>query len=154
MKRIRSRRWYRPSHYGHCEGAYAIGRGRASFVLWPIIYLVQIGLRYTGRFNGQTMSRPRIKQNKNDTSIRQLLGNSVFYIQMFKRRVNILAGRMEERGNSDGKAEKSAARVSRLITYSRNKHLYVVNAVTVLYVSYSKTLKKLGHLITINNRYR
>jgi hypothetical protein len=73
---------------------------------------------------------------------------------MFKRRVNILAGRMEERGNSDGKAEKSAARVSRLITYSRNKHLYVVNAVTVLYVSYSKTLKKLGHLITINNRYR
>jgi hypothetical protein len=144
MKRIRSRRWYRPSHYGHCEGAYAIGRGRASFVLWPIIYLVQIGLRYTGRFNGQTMSRPRIKQNKNDTSIRQLLGNSVFYIQMFKRRVNILAGRMEERGNSNGKAEKSAARVSRFITYSRNTNICMLLMPLLSYTFPIQKLKKNG----------
>lgn len=43
---------------------------RASFVSRTVIYLAQIGSRYTGRFNGQTVSRAGIKQNKNDTSIR------------------------------------------------------------------------------------
>lgn len=73
----------------HKTGLTTTGPGRASFVLRPVIYLVQIGLRYTGRFNGQTMSQPGIKQNKNDTSIRQALGDSVFYIRACV--VNILA---------------------------------------------------------------
>lgn len=80
------------SHHNmvNVKGAFAIGPSRASFVLYPIIYLVQIGLRYSGRFNGQTVSWLRIKQNKNDTSIRQLLGKSVFYIQIFTRSFNKL----------------------------------------------------------------
>lgn len=65
-----------------------VGPGRASFVLRPVIYLVQIGPRYTGRFNGQTMSQPGIKQNKNDTSIRRAFGGTLcFFFLSFHIRV-------------------------------------------------------------------
>lgn len=67
---------------GKCHRASrttTVGPGScASFVLRAVIYLVQIGPRYTGHFNGQTMSSAGIKQNKNDTSIKQV-SDRVFF---------------------------------------------------------------------------